>query len=100
MARNCIRTATTLFFAGHGLGAALATLAAARHTPTALYTYGSPRVGDAACATSLRSIENTFHRVIYDEDIVIGLPPMELGFQHVGKAQHLPATLSLSWMDE
>jgi len=88
-----------LFFAGHGLGAALATLAAARHPPTALYTFGSPRVGDATFAASLSRIENTFHRVVYDEDIVTDLPPMELGFQHVGKALHLPATLSLSWMN-
>ena len=40
-------------YTGHSLGAALATLAATRERPHALYTYGSPRVGDDAFLRTL-----------------------------------------------
>jgi hypothetical protein len=36
-----------VLYTGHSLGAALATLAASLKAPQALYTFGSPRVGDA-----------------------------------------------------
>lgn len=73
-----------VYFTGHSLGAALATLAAARRTPTALYTFGSPRVGDADFVASLQGIAHTIHRVVDDKDGITHLPPEVLGFQHVG----------------
>lgn len=87
-----------VFFTGHSLGAALATLAAARHAPTALYTFGSPRVGDATFAASLHDIRDIIHRVVDEEDIVADLPPTELGFQHVGKPITLTTTNNLPWL--
>lgn len=70
-----------VFFTGHSLGAALATLGAARcltdpsmASPAALYTFGSPRVGDVAFG---RSLEGLFHcRVVDDEDVVPTVPPV------------------------
>ncbi len=48
-----------LFFTGHSLGAALATLAAARHGgPSQLYTYGSPAVGDEDFAGMLGNVKS------------------------------------------
>jgi len=73
-----------VYFTGHSLGAALATLAAARHTPAALYTFGSPRVGDADFVASLQGIAHIIHRVVDGKDGVAHLPPEALGFQHVG----------------
>ncbi len=69
-----------VFFTGHSLGAALATLAASRclldanmRPPEALYTFGSPRVGDAAFGATLRGL---FHcRVVDDQDLVTNVPP-------------------------
>lgn len=86
-----------VFFTGHSLGAALATLAAARHAPQAVYTFGSPRVGNAAFAASLGSLP--IHRVIDDEDVVTTLPPEELGFRHVGVQQLLKEQKSKSFLD-
>lgn len=82
-----------IYFTGHSLGAALATLAAARrlpkNPPKAVYTFGSPRVGNSSFVATLSSIANNIHRVVDDEDIVATLPPTELGFAHIGGEQKL-----------
>lgn len=71
-----------IFYTGHSLGAALATLAAARYAPRAVYTFGSPRVGNEAFAASLRDIP--IHRVVDNKDAAALLPPEAMGFRHVG----------------
>lgn len=73
-------------FTGHSLGAALATLAAARHAETrSLFTFGSPRVGDRDFSASLRI---PAYRVVNNTDFVPHLPP-PLGYAHVGALHHL-----------
>ena len=72
-----------VFFTGHSLGAALATLAAARRAPTAVYTFGSPYVGDQAFVDSLAGVP--IFRCKDDIDIVTVVPPEEWGFRHVGE---------------
>src|SRR5262249_14299388 len=75
------------FYTGHSLGAALATLAATRRAPQAVYTFGSPRVGKEAFVRSLMSIP--IYRVVDDEDVVTRVPPEILGFRHVGEVHTL-----------
>jgi pimeloyl-ACP methyl ester carboxylesterase len=72
-----------IFYAGHSLGAALATLAASRRAPRATYTYGSPLVGDKAFAASLGA--TPLFRVVNDLDIVTTVPPPLLGYHHAGE---------------
>lgn len=79
-----------LFYTGHSLGAALATLAAAKHPPKALYTFGSPQVGNQAFVNSLPDIP--IHRVVDDQDIVTTLPPPFVNFQHAGQEHKLAAS--------
>ena len=62
-----------LLYTGHSMGGALATLAASLRRPQAVYTFGAPRVGDAAFAETLRGIP--VFNVINARDIVTGLPP-------------------------
>jgi hypothetical protein len=81
------RLTCPVFYTGHSLGAALATLAASRRAPQAVYTFASPRVGNEAFADSLRNLP--VHRVVDDEDAVVLLPPEALGFRHVGTLQLL-----------
>jgi hypothetical protein len=76
-----------IFYTGHSLGAALAILAAARYAPRAVYTFGSPRVGNEAFATSLQTVP--IHRVVDNKDAAALLPPEVMGFRHVGLLQLL-----------
>ena len=71
-----------VWITGHSLGAALATLAAARRAPAALFTFGSPRVGDREFQKLFSSM-NT-HRAVNCADIVTTVPPGNIGYQHVG----------------
>lgn len=74
-----------LLYTGHSLGAALATLAAGMHRPRALYTFGSPRVGDPGFAKTLQGVR--IFRLYNPGDIVTFLPPEAhpFGFRHVGE---------------
>ncbi len=84
-----------IFYTGHSLGAALATLTASLHPPTALYTFGSPRVGDDIFADSLSA--TPIHRVVNAADAVPRVPPAAAPFlyAHVGQ----PTILSEHQMD-
>lgn len=93
-----------VFYTGHSLGAALATLAAARHEPKAAYTFGSPRVGNLAFAKTLTNVP--IYRVVDDKDLVTTIPPERIwfkrtGFVHVGEEHQLrdnQANLILGWL--
>lgn len=78
-----------LWFSGHSLGAALATLAADRYGDIAgLYTFGSPRVGD-------ETFRNDFwvptYRFLHNNDIVGRVPPPPL-YVHVGELKYIDNT--------
>ena len=75
-----------VFYTGHSLGAALATLAAAKRPPRALYTFGSPLVGDKTFAMSLSGVK--VYRIVNNRDIVTTVPP-PLGFQHAGELYYI-----------
>ena len=62
-----------LFYAGHSMGGAIATLAASLRPPLALYTFGAPRIGDAKFAKTLSNVP--VFNVTNAKDIVTGLPP-------------------------
>jgi len=81
--------AEPLFFTGHSLGAALATIAAGHKAPRALYTFGSPFVGNRAFVESLPRIP--IFRVDDAHDIVPTVPPEDLGYEHAGELHALQA---------
>jgi hypothetical protein len=79
------REGKALWFTGHSLGAALATLAADRFGDVAgLYTFGSPRVGD-------ESFRSDFwvptYRFLHNNDIVGRIPPSP--YVHVGELKYI-----------
>jgi hypothetical protein len=75
-----------LWFTGHSLGAALATLAAARHgRGRALYTFGSPRVGDVVFRDRFPL---PAFRVVNGADLVTRVP-VSPPYRHVGERLYL-----------
>lgn len=83
----------TLWFTGHSLGGAMATICAGRcylseipSMPKALYTYGSPRVGDKRF---VNFIELDHSRWVNNNDIVTRVPPAWMGYRHCGKEWYL-----------
>jgi hypothetical protein len=83
-----------IYITGHSLGAGVATVFAARllasRTPykLALYTFGSPRVGNDEFARALNQqfagASSPIVRYHHDGDPVPTLPPAIFGFTHVG----------------
>lgn len=73
--------------AGYSLGGAVGTIAAAylrrAGLPADLYTYGSPRVGNAAFARFVTEQAGREHRVTHRDDLVPRLPPLIADFRHV-----------------
>jgi triacylglycerol lipase len=75
----------TVWFCGHSLGAALATLAADRYRATrGVATFGSPRVGNPAFANGFSAtfMDKTL-RYVNNHDVVTHVPPPLAGYQHV-----------------
>ena len=81
-----------LYFTGHSMGGALATLASTLPPgPTATYSFGAPRVGDSAFARALQNLV----RIVHGDDIAPRYP-LPLGYRHGGQVWHLSAAGALS----
>jgi hypothetical protein len=83
-----------VYFTGHSLGAALATLAVARFegNTCALYTFGSPRVGDDRFIGAVLQKAKMVFRFVNSQDIVTQIPPqvpLQHYFRHVGAEKYI-----------
>src|SRR5207248_1383780 len=79
------RTQNEIFFTGHSLGAALATLAISRFAGgnASLYTFGSPRCGNLTFAQRLGEHATLGEFRFVDHcDLVTRVPPAGLGYSH------------------
>ncbi len=84
-----------IWFTGHSLGAALATLAARdmpkRFKPTAIHTFGSPRCGSPQFVNAYAAYNVPVRRFVNENDIVPHVPLQGLfqkyKYRHVGQRQ-------------
>lgn len=81
-----------IWFTGHSLGAAMATIIASRcyedlkcPDPQELYTYGSPRVGNK---TFVKTLSVKHHRHVNNNDIVTRVPLWFMGYRHDGELHY------------
>ena len=86
-----------LWFCGHSLGGALATICGGRCVlsyikiePAGVYTFGSPRVG---CRRYVNHVPLLHYRWVNNNDIVTRVPPVLLGYRHSGTEQYLDLSL-------
>ncbi|MEM9585925.1 MAG: lipase family protein [Planctomycetota bacterium] len=82
-----------LWFTGHSLGGAMATICAGRcflshiaSVPEQLYTYGSPRVGDKRY---INYVKLDHFRFVNNNDIVTRVPPSWFGYRHCGREVYI-----------
>lgn len=83
----------TLWFCGHSLGGAIATICSFRchrdqtlANPKELHTFGSPRVG---CGKFVTHINVKHYRWVHNNDIVTRVPPAWMGYRHCGEEVYL-----------
>ena len=91
--KTLIENNKTLWFTGHSLGGAMATISASRcflshinSNPRQLYTYGSPRVGNK---TYVNHVKLEHFRWVNNNDIVTRVPPTWMGYRHTGMQMYL-----------
>ena len=87
------RNVRPVWFCGHSLGGAMATLCAFRCTTEAiatdlqeLHTFGSPRVG---CSQWVRHAPANHYRWVHNNDVVTRVPPPWMGYRHCGREMYL-----------
>jgi triacylglycerol lipase len=86
--------AAPIYFTGHSLGAALATIAVTRFegNKCSLYTIGSPRVGDERFTVAVLQKTQLVFRFVNGQDIVTQIPPevpLQQYFRHVGREKYI-----------
>jgi len=79
---------TKVVCTGHSLGAALATLCAARIDAHELYTFGSPRVGNKDFVKELIKDGIKHYRFVNNNDLVTVIPPWFMGYRHHGQVMY------------
>ncbi|MCA9183804.1 MAG: lipase family protein [Planctomycetales bacterium] len=84
-----------LWFTGHSLGGAMATICAGRcklaeisSNPEGLFTFGSPRVGNNRY---INFVSIPHYRWVNNNDIVARVPPPWLGYSHSGREMYFNA---------
>lgn len=82
------------FHTGHSLGAGLSNLVATRIDGKALYTFGSPRVGNTKFAL-FTNIRIPHYRYVNAGDPICALPPPLLGWRHSGTMQLISSNVFL-----
>lgn len=86
MAAKAANPDYTVVVTGHSIGGAVGTLAGAELRSLGInadvYSYGSPRVGNAAFASFVTAQEAVNYRMTHENDPVPQIPPSLVGYEH------------------
>lgn len=92
-----------LWFCGHSLGGAMATICAGRcflshirSIPDQLFTFGSPRVGNKRY---INFVKLEHYRYVNNNDVVTRTPPSFLGYRHSGTEVYLNSDGKIGKLD-
>jgi predicted lipase len=88
--RDCKADTKDLYFAGHSQGGAAAYLAAMTfellsglRRPSAVYTFGQPRAGNAQFSRDAeKRLQRRLSRIVNGQDFVVGVPFVWNGYDH------------------
>jgi triacylglycerol lipase len=80
---------TKVICTGHSLGAAVATICASRIDAHELYTFGSPRVGNASFIKEMKADNIKHYRFVNNNDVVTKVPFAIMGYKHGGELQYI-----------
>lgn len=93
-----------LWFTGHSLGGAMASICAGRcllssidTRPEEVHTFGSPRVGTKRY---INHAKINYYRWVNNNDVVTRTPPAWLGYRHSGKEMYLDANGELKTLNK
>jgi len=93
--KTLLNNTKSLWFSGHSLGGAMATICAGRcllshisSNPKQVYTYGSPRVGNKPYVNHAKL---DYYRWVNNNDLVTRVPPVWFGYHHSGQEMYLDA---------
>jgi predicted lipase len=86
----------SLCFTGHSQGGAAAYLVGVTfalrtglQAPSAVYTYGQPRAGDAQFSRDAEArLQRTLSRITNGRDVVVGVPFVRMGYDHIREYLH------------
>lgn len=91
--RALVSNERVLWFTGHSLGGAMTAICAGRcylshirSAPEAVFTFGSPRVGNKRY---VNHVKLAYYRWVNNNDIVPRVPPRILGYRHAGTEIYL-----------
>lgn len=98
--KTLVTNQKNLWFTGHSLGGAMATICAGRcllshikSSPVQIQTFGSPRVGNKRY---INHVNIDYLRWVNNNDIVTRSPPAWMGYRHTGKEMYLDSKGRLS----
>ena len=93
--QHLLENTKSLWFCGHSLGGAMAAICAGRcflshipATPSGVFTYGSPRVGNNRY---VNHVKLDYFRWVNNNDIVTHVPPAWMGYRHTGQELYINA---------
>lgn len=85
-----------LLITGHSQGGALAALSACRLAAGRVYSFGSPRIGNAAFLEAFAARVPWARRYVNHQDIICRIPLVRLGYRHVGQPYYIDAVGNVS----